>query len=206
MLNSVGRSWLTPRRLAAIIILATVLLAAAWIAWRFAWRGPALAFVVPDGYTGYLVTRWECPGGEIVPRHFLGDYGNHMVYFAADGAACLADAIPRGGFRVVGFSYENGAPAPVIVGGTRALQGNLPPGQTEFVFSPLASLGIGNGRILGDECTLHDFLVERFGVPRRGFAGACDPIYTLPNAIPATPGLPAGPGQLSASRAGFGGR
>ncbi len=95
---------------------------------------------------------------------------------------------------MIGYREPDGEVAHVIFGGTRGLQGNLPVGETEFVFSPLASIGVGNGRILGDECSLHDFLVERFGVPRRGIAGGCKPIYTLPNsAIPATPGLPAGP-------------
>lgn len=129
----VARKWITPPRLISFVVLASVLLAAAWFFWHIARPGPSLIFLVPDGYTGYLLTRWECRGGELAPRNAMGAYGNHLLAFTVEGTACLADAISRGGFRVLGLDYANGTPAPVIVGGARGLQGSLSAGQMEFV-------------------------------------------------------------------------
>ena len=93
---------------------------------------------------------------------------------------------------MLGFVDSEGAPLPVIVGGTRTLERETGAGAERFVFSPIASLGVGNGQILGDECRLRDFLEAGFAVPERD--GPCDPIYVLPNpALPATPGVPSGP-------------
>ncbi len=157
-------------------------------------RRLTVAFIVPDQYLGYLVTRWECPGGIALERSRFGGWQDLTVEFDASGTACIADSIPRDGFRVAGFKFANGEAAPVIVGGTRGLQVNRPVGELEFVFSPLASIGIGNGRILGDECSLQAFLTARFGGAPRYVPPRCEPIYTLPNpALPLTPGLPSAP-------------
>lgn len=64
MLNGgIGRIPMLPRSI-GIIILIVVLVGVGWFAWSTSRRTPALTFVVPDGYAGFLVTRWECPRGE----------------------------------------------------------------------------------------------------------------------------------------------
>lgn len=178
--------------LAAIAVI-VVLFAAGYVGGLFA-RQPSISFVVPDNYTGYLVTRWECPGGIALKGAALGGWQDLTVVFDASGTACVADSIPPTGFQVGGFHYGDGRNAPVIVGGTRGPDRASPAGEADYVFSPLASIGIGNGQILGDECSLQEFLTARFGVPPRGNAGECEPIYVLSNrSLPVTPGLPTGP-------------
>lgn len=169
-----------------------LLLGAGWFLWHTATAQLRLTFVVPEGYTGYLAARWECPGGSDLARNTLGGFREQQVVFDVRGTACIAEPIPSHGFRVLGFVDSQGDPLPIIVGGTRALGRETASGSEHFVFSPLASLGVGNGQILGDECTLRVFLETGFAVPERD--GPCDPIYVLPNpALPSTPGVPTGP-------------
>ena len=89
----------------------------------------------------------------------------------------------------------DGSAAPVIEGGThRCWSGPGGPDGADVVVSPLASIGIGNGQILGDECSLRDELAARFGLSTQAPGGVCDAIYVLPNpGIPLTPGIPSGP-------------
>ncbi|MCA9876881.1 MAG: hypothetical protein KC442_03850 [Thermomicrobiales bacterium] len=181
-------------RRVAVVVGAVLLLGLGWDLWHTANQQLGLRFVVPDGYAGYLVPRWECSGGVELQRNALGGFRDQVVTFDADGAACFGEPIPGHGFRVLGYEDAQGNALPVIQGGTRALEmvTETGTGPERFVFSPIASLGVGNGQILGDECALRDFLETEFGVPER--AVTCDPIYTLPNpALSATPGLPAGP-------------
>lgn len=184
-----GGRWTATGLVAAIVIAVTLVVAG--YGGGLIQRNLTVAFIVPDNYTGYLVTRWECPGGIALARSRFGGWQDLTVEFDARGTACIADSIPGDGFRVAGFRFANGEAAPAIVGGTRGLQGNRPVGELEFVFSPLASIGIGNGQILGDECSLQEFLTARFGGAPRYVSPQCEPVFTLPNpALPLTPGLP----------------
>lgn len=185
-------AWIRLRRATILAVVFAVLLGGLWLAGEYVGRRLSISFVVPHEYTGYLVSRWECPGGVVLARDRFGRLDKLTVSFDDKGTACIADPIPRGGFRITGFHYDNGVTAPVIVGGTRGLQGARPPGEMEYIFSPLASIGIGDSRVLGDECTLHEFLATRFGVSTPPAPLDCPPIYVLPNpAISATPGSPA---------------
>ncbi|MFT4037840.1 MAG: hypothetical protein QM692_06645 [Thermomicrobiales bacterium] len=177
-------------RVRVLVALAVALVAlTSWWLWLQVHRQPTLTFVVPDGVSDYLITRWECPGGAALARNAVGGVQDQVVTFSAQGTACIAEAIPSGGYRVADFQDGGGAVLPVIVGGTRSVQGDAASGDAEYVFS-LASLGIGESGQLGDECSLRAFLEREFGVPVRGVR--CDPIWVLPNpVIPATPELPA---------------
>ena len=179
-------------RSGAVAVSVLLLLGVGWLLWHTANAQLGLEFVAPDGYIGYLAARWECPGGVPLERNALGGFREQQLAFDARGTACIVEPIPSHGYRMLGFVDAQGSPLPVIVGGTRALELDTGAGRERFVYSPLASLGVGNGQILGDECTLRDFLEAGFAMPERG--GPCDPIYVLPNpALPATPGAPAGP-------------
>lgn len=189
-------TWVKARRegvgCGVIFVAVLLMLIAGWLLWHAANARLGLRFVVPADYTGYLAVRWECPGRLALERNALGGFRDQRVTLDEQGTACIAEPIPSHGYNVMGFADGRGQSLPVIVGGTRSLARETVAGGERFVFSPLASLGVGNVALLGDECTLSDFLEAGFGLPQRN--GPCDPIYVLPNqALAATPGMSTGP-------------
>lgn len=54
--------------------------------------GAQYSYIIPDHYEGFLVIRYECPGG--APLRDAG--GNVRVVFADNGTACVRDAIASG--------------------------------------------------------------------------------------------------------------
>lgn len=139
-------------------------------------------YVVPQGYTGWLVVAWDCAGG----RDFddLRTDGNHFtVAYDASGIACLASDPPSPGYGIGGYRYPDGSDAPVQAGGvlnaalyyaaTPVAGGTPTPSTTGHTYN-LASLGIGAEGSLGDRCDLEKFLHEHFGEPISG--QPCGPI------------------------------
>ena len=147
-------------------------------------------YVVPQGYVGWLVVAWNCPGG----RQFddLNVDGNRYgVLFDANGVACLADAPPSPGYGIGGYRYVDGGDAPAKPGGTlnaagyyaaTPAAGGAPAVSTTGHTYNLASIGIGGEGTLGDRCDLERFLQQRFGEPLS--SQPCGPIDDQFEVIP----------------------
>lgn len=175
-------------RVAGVAVVAVIALVVALYAWAV-WPSavPTVDLVVPDGYRGFLAVRWACPGGVPLERVSDEDGGRYRLAFGADGAACVADALPDPAFTVGSARYAGGGDAPVLLGPTRRIDGAGTDGgaaEGDYVFS-IDAVGSADGRTLGDECGLSRFLEERFGVPPPA-APTCEPILGVP-AQPPTP-------------------
>ena len=147
-------------------------------------------YAVPQGYVGWLVVAWNCPGGRSFDE--LQTDGNHYgVLFDANGVACLADPPPSPGYGIGGYRYLDGSDAPVRPGGTlnaaayyvaTPATGGTPAISTTGHTYNLASIGIGGEGTLGDRCDLERFLQQRFGEPLSG--QPCGPIEDQFEVIP----------------------
>jgi hypothetical protein len=147
-------------------------------------------YVVPAGYTGWLVVAWDCPGGQDIDD--LRTDGNHrLVRFDERGVACLASPAPSPGYGIGSYRYPDGSDAPVQAGGSftaaayyaaTPVAGTAPiPPATGQTYN-IASTGIGTEDSLGDRCDLERFLAERFGEPRSNWP--CGPIEDQVEVVP----------------------
>ena len=181
-----------PRRLLAYtgIIIVAVLLFLIVVRPILEARLTIVDYVVPAGYTGWLVVAWDCAGGQD-----FGDLradGNHFtVAYDADGVVCLSNDPPSPGYGIGGFRYPGGGDAPVQPGGALNAAiyyaatppaGGTPAGSTTGHTYNLASVGIGSEGVLGDRCDLERFLQVRFGEPVSG--QPCGPIDDHVEVVP----------------------
>ena len=138
-------------------------------------------YAVPTGYSGWLVVSWNCAGGTAfgdLPK----DGNRHLITFAADGTACVADNSPSPGYGIGHFTYVDGGAAPARPGGSldaaryyaATPTGGTPAASTTGHTYSLASIGIGGPASLGDRCDLDQFLQQHFGEPRSGWP--CGPV------------------------------
>lgn len=146
-------------------------------------REPVVEWIVPEGYVGWLVVAWKCPGGERLEDLRVGRVPDrYRVVLGRTGVACVADPFP-GDFVWKEYRYPDGAAAPVVGGGQRGRRESwvvTADGATPTTAGPdysfsYGSIGIADEYVLGDACAFERFLADRFDQPLPG--GPCPPLF-----------------------------
>ena len=102
---------MTQRRRAAsltVVLLAAVIVVAALFGYGSLMRNQPvlLALQVPQNYSGWLVVSWNCAGGQRL-ADFLVAGRRFEPLFAEDGTLCLADDVPKTGYTVIDYRYQD---------------------------------------------------------------------------------------------------
>lgn len=82
---------MTARRVSLVLV---ALLITVMLGWMIGRQQLRLTFVVPDGFSGYLLTSLQCPGGQDLARNLVGSWSARTIQFDATGTACISGSIP----------------------------------------------------------------------------------------------------------------
>jgi hypothetical protein len=137
-----------------------------------------LLYTVPDNYTGFLVIKFNCRGGEII------DWSSNRIEirFTTDGTFCAATQLEQNNSMGMEAYFVNGTSIPIVVDVSKPQFGLIMdmmywiapgtarnPSNEQFVFR-VAWIGnstdynsIRNTPVYGDQ--LNQFLLTHFSVP-----------------------------------------